>query len=214
MAFLPANRHFFSSTRGRIVLLLRRSQHTVDELAQAFQLTDNAVRSHLATLERDGLIRQAGVRRGSCKPSLVYELAPEAEQLFPKAYGVVLQQVLKILSEDMSPEELAVIMHRVGQRMATQWNIPAGELRLRLRHAVDIVNEFGGLTELEESDDNYTIRGYSCPLADILPEHPEACQLLQAFLVELVGVPIEEHCKRNETLRCLFTAPKRGTSSL
>lgn len=208
MAFLPANRHFFSSTRGRIVLLLRRSQHTVDELAQAFQLTDNAVRSHLATLERDGLIRQAGVRRGSGKPSLVYELAPEAEQLFPKAYGVVLKQMLKILSESLSPEELTITMHHIGQRMAAQWNIPAGELRLRLRHAVDIVNEFGGLAELEESEDMYTIQGYSCPLAELLPEHPEACQLLQTFLVELVGVPIEEHCKRNETSRCLFAAQK------
>jgi predicted ArsR family transcriptional regulator len=48
------NQRFFASTRGRIVTLLRRSSHTVEELAQALDLTDNAVRAHLATLERDG----------------------------------------------------------------------------------------------------------------------------------------------------------------
>ncbi|MFL5666689.1 MAG: ArsR family transcriptional regulator, partial [Ktedonobacteraceae bacterium] len=54
------NERFFTSTRGHIITLLRRAGHTVDELARALQLTDNAVRSHLATLERDGLVRQSG----------------------------------------------------------------------------------------------------------------------------------------------------------
>ena len=47
---------FLSSTRGRLVTLLRRSARTVDELAHELGLTDNAVRAHLATLERDGLV--------------------------------------------------------------------------------------------------------------------------------------------------------------
>src|SRR5207249_6425780 len=55
---------FFASTRGRIVQLLRRATSTVDELAEALGLTDNAVRAHLAILERDGLVQQKGVRRG------------------------------------------------------------------------------------------------------------------------------------------------------
>jgi predicted ArsR family transcriptional regulator len=57
-------RRFFETTRGQIVGLLRRGRRTVEELARALGLTDNAVRNHLATLERDGLVRQDGVRRG------------------------------------------------------------------------------------------------------------------------------------------------------
>src|SRR5437016_5795969 len=94
-----SNQRFFTSTRGRIVALLRRSSHTVDELAQALDLTDNAVRADLATLERDGIVQQRGVRRGSSKPAYVYDLHPEAESLFPKAYDRVLRQVLELLSE-------------------------------------------------------------------------------------------------------------------
>jgi len=77
------NRQFFAGTRGRIITLLRRSSRTVDELAQALGLTHTAVRAHLAALERDGMVQQHSERRGSRKPSSVYDLAPAAEYLFP-----------------------------------------------------------------------------------------------------------------------------------
>ena len=58
---------FLTSTRGRLIALLRRDTRTVDDLASALNLTDNAVRAHLAALERDGIVRQCGVRRdGLC----------------------------------------------------------------------------------------------------------------------------------------------------
>ncbi len=77
------DQRFLESTRGRIVRLLRGSSRTVEELATQLELTDNAVRAHLTTLERDGLVRQSGVRRGARKPHFTYSLTPEAEKLFP-----------------------------------------------------------------------------------------------------------------------------------
>ncbi len=168
MPLSQRNQHFFASTQGRIVLLLRRSSHTVDELARTLSLTDNAVRAHLTALERDGLVCQAGSRRGGGKPALVYDLTLEAEQLFPKAYAPVLQQVLDILSTCMSPEQIGEIMQKGGRRLAGKWNIAPGELRARLQGAVAILNELGGLAELEVRDDTYAIQGYSCPLAAVV----------------------------------------------
>src|SRR5436309_8701516 len=121
MSGITWNSRFFASTRGKIVTLLRHTSRTVDELAQALDLTDNAVRAHLATLERDGIVRQHGARRGSGKPAYVYDLTSEAEYLFPKAYGPVLHQLLDVLSEQMSPEEMEVLLRKVGQHIATQW---------------------------------------------------------------------------------------------
>lgn len=208
MALLQKNQRFFTSTGGRIVMLLRRANRTVDELAQALNITDNAVRAHLATLERDGVVQQRGERRGSGKPSYVYELTSEAEQLFPKAYGPVLRQVLEVLSERMTPEELESMMQTVGARIAAQWNIPQGDLQVRLEAAVEILNELGGMAELESCDESYCIRGYSCPLAAAVPGHPEVCHLAETLLTELVGVPIQEHCERSGTPRCCFVIPK------
>lgn len=209
MSFMSWNQLFFTSTRGRIILLLRRAGHTVDELAQNLNLTDNAVRAHLLTLERDGLVCQSGARRGSGKPAIVYSLTPSAEQHFPKAYAPVLQQLLEVLSTRMPEDHLVEVMQRVGQRLASQWNIPAGELRERLQQAVVILNELGGLAELEERDETYTIQGYSCPLAALVTTHPEICQLTKTLLTEVIGEPVEEHCERSAGIHCCFTTAKR-----
>jgi predicted ArsR family transcriptional regulator len=74
-------------------MLLRHGDRTVEELAQALGLTDNAVRAHLVTLERDRLVRQTGLRRGTSRPAYAYSLTPAAERLFPKACGTLLRML-------------------------------------------------------------------------------------------------------------------------
>ena len=65
---------FYESTRGRrIVALLRRATLTVDQIAGTLGLTGNAVRAHLATLERDGVVE---MRQGS--GTFIATLSPEA----------------------------------------------------------------------------------------------------------------------------------------
>lgn len=207
MSVSQQNQRFFASTRGQIVILLRREGRTVDELAQALNLTDNAIRAHLATLERDGMVQQKGMRRSGSKPAVVYELASGAEQLFPKAYGAVLHQLLGVLSERMSAEDLEAALCDAGRRIAAKWSIPVGDLHTRLQAAVEVLNELGGLAELETRNGHYCIRGYSCPLAAAVPSHPEVCHLAEALLTELVGVSLQEQCERGETMHCCFIVP-------
>ena len=204
------NRQFFSSTRGQIITLLRRSSHTVEELAQELALTHTAVRAHLATLERDGLIQHHNERRGSGKPSAVYDLAPEADYLFPRVYSQLMYQLLEVLRERMTPDEVEMLLREVGRRMAAQWKIPRGKLRVRLEAAVEVLNELGGLMEREtagETGETLCIRGYRCPFAAVVPEHPEVCQLAETLLTELVGAPVQEQCDRNRKVSCRFVVP-------
>ncbi|MDQ3911048.1 MAG: ArsR family transcriptional regulator [Actinomycetota bacterium] len=201
------DQRFFESTRGQIVALLRRGSRTVEELAQAVELTNNGVRAHLATLERDGVVQQRGsVRRGSGggKPAYVYALAPEAEDLFPKAYEPVLSQLLDIMLAQLGPEKSEALLRSVGRRLAEGRAVPDDELPARLRAAVDALNDLGGLAELEERDGSFVVRGYSCPLAAVAPGHPEVCRMAETLLSELAGVPIYEHCDRGERPRCCF----------
>jgi predicted ArsR family transcriptional regulator len=60
------------STRGQVLQKLRAGEQTVNDLAAALNLTDNAVRAHLISLERDGLVRQTGSRQGFRKPHATY----------------------------------------------------------------------------------------------------------------------------------------------
>ena len=198
---------FFESTRGQIVTLLRRSGRTVEELALALDLTNNGVRAHLAILERDGLVRQRGsVRRssGGGKPAYVYELREEAEELFPKAYAAVLGWLLDVLSERLGLEESEALLRSVGRRLAEEHSTRADGAHARLESAVDVLNDLGGLAELEEHDGGFVIRGYSCPLAAVTPDHPEVCRLVEVLVAEVAGVPVHERCDRGEKPRCCF----------
>ena len=207
MATTRWDEQFFASTRGRVVTLLRRGGRTVEDLAGALGLTDNGVRVHLTVLERDGIVRQRGTvsrRGGGGKPAYIYELAPEAEALFPKAYVPVLRRLLDVMAERLGPEETEALLRAVGRRIADEQPVPADDVRERLEVAVAVLDELGGLAELEESDGGLIIRGYSCPLTDVVPGHPEVCRLAEALLTEIAGVPVHEHCDRSEAPRCCF----------
>ena len=198
---------FFESSRGKVVTLLRRGDRTVEELAQELDLTDNGVRVHLATLERDGIVRQRGSRRhgsGGGKPAYIYELTPEAEELFPKAYESVLSRLLNVPAVQLGPQQSEALLRSVGRRIAEGQTIPADGVRGGLEAAVGVLNKLGGLAELEERDGSFVIRGYSCPLAGVAPDHPEVCRMAEALLTELAGVPVYEHCDRGERPRCCF----------
>lgn len=198
------DRRFLDSTRGRIVALLRRANRTVDELAAALHLTDNAVRAHIATLERDGLVEQRGVRRGTSKPAFAYDLTPEAEQLFPKAYGPVLAQLLTVLAERMPPAEFEGLLRTIGHRLAADHAGSRASLLPRLERAAGVLNGLGGLAESDMSGDVVTIRGYSCPLAAIVGDHPEVCHLAETLVSDIVGVQMHEQCEHDARPRCRF----------
>jgi predicted ArsR family transcriptional regulator len=59
------DKRFFESTRGQIIRLMRGTTKSVNELAEELELTDNAVRAQLLALERDGLIHQSDIQRGT-----------------------------------------------------------------------------------------------------------------------------------------------------
>jgi predicted ArsR family transcriptional regulator len=207
---------FFESTRGRMVALLRRSNRTVEDLARALDLTDNGVRAHLAVLERDGIVRQRGsVRRssGGGKPAYVYELTSEAEDLFPKAYEPTLRRLLDVLGERLGPEESEALLRSVGRRLAEEHSTRADGAHARLETAVEVLNELGGLAELEERDGAVVIRGYSCPLAGVTPEHPEVCRMAEALVGEVAGVSVHEQCDRGERPRCCFEIASAGDTT-
>ena len=107
----------------------------------------------------------------------------------------------------MAPEEVETLLREAGRRMAAQCKIPAGELRVRLEAAVEVLNELGGLMERETEGEMLCIRGYRCPFASVVREHPEVCDLAETLLSELMGVPVQEQCERTGPVPCRFVLP-------
>jgi predicted ArsR family transcriptional regulator len=205
------DKRFFESTRGRIVTLLRASACTVDELASQLELTDNAVRAHLLTLERDGLVRQSGLRRGPRKPHFTYVLTTDADSLFPKAYDALLNQLIAVLKNRMEPEEIEEVLREVGRYVASDASAgQVGDFEERVQVAVKVLAAIGGAAEVERHDDKVVIRSTGCPLAAAVSVHPEVCRLAETLVAEVVKAPVEEHCNRDGPPKCRFEIKKAG----
>ena len=204
MAVTRWDERFFETTKGRILALLRRGSRTIDELAVALGVTDNAVRIHVSALERDGIVQQRGVRPTGGKPAYAYEVAPEAERLFTKAYIPVLTQLVAALEDRLTTSELEALLRDVGRRLAATRGPSSGTLRARADVAATVLTELGGVVDVEDQDGQLTLRGYSCPLADAVRAHPATCQAVESLVGELMGVAVVEQCDRAGRPRCCF----------
>lgn len=211
MEGISFDKRFFDSTRGQIVTLLRGAPGTVEELAGKLGLTDNAVRAHLATLERDGLVRQSGLRRGPRKPHFTYVLTDEADRLFPKAYDTLLNQLIAVLKTRLEPEQIEDVLCEVGRALAA--GAPTGKnasIESRVQTALKVLEAMGGTAQVEEQDDKIVIASGGCPLAAAVCVHPEVCRLAETLIAEIVKVPVEEHCDRTGRPKCRFELSRKG----
>src|SRR5215207_118273 len=209
------DKRFFDSTRGQIVTLLRSAPCTVEELAGKLNLTDNAVRAHLATLERDGLVRQSGLRRGPRKPHFTYVLTEEADRLFPKAYDALLNQLIAVLKTRLDPAEIEDVLREVGRALAA--DAPPGNtatLESRVQTALKVLEAIGGAAKVEQHDDKIVIVSSGCPLAAAVSLHPEVCRLAETLVAEIVKVPVEERCDRTGRPKCRFELGPQTSTNL
>lgn len=195
-----------ASTRGKIISALRTQSYTVQELAETLGLTDNAVRSHLTSLERDGLIQQLGTQPGFRKPHVLYSLTSEAESLFQNAYAPLLRYILEVIERRLPSSELRQSLREVGQRAAREHlNRVKGKTRIeRIEFAIEVLKNLGGNPNVREIEGKQFICGNNCPLSAATTHSPEACLIVESLLSEVIGNPVKECCQHEETPRCCF----------
>ena len=203
MARTNLDKRFFESTRGRIVTLLRGANRTVNELAAELGLTDNAVRSHLTGLERDGLVAPAGTIKGFRKPHATYRLTDEARHIFPKPYDSILIRLIGVLKQRLKRSPLNAIFHDVGDELAGE-DLSGLTSKQRMAKALESLEEMGGAPRIVDENGQVSIKSESCPFADAVVEHPEVCKIAESMVAKIVGKKVVETCDRTATPKCCF----------
>lgn len=183
---------------------------SASEIAARLDVTHNAVRGHLADLIRNGLVREAGIKKSASRPSVLYELVPRAESAFSEAYVPFVAHLLRVLGDRMNTSELGDLMGEVGRSLAAEWPRLRGPLPQRIRAASALLEQLGALTEVESVNHGFVIRGYGCLLSEAVHGRPEVCRAVEHMLAELLDVPVEECCERGERPRCCFRVAGSG----
>lgn len=198
----PWLHRLIGGTRQDVLELLVRSDRTVQEIADEIGVSANAIRGHLAALERDGLVVQRDARRETGgKPATVYALSREADELFPKAYAVVLRGVLSVLEEREGPEGVQQTLTEVGARAAVPTR---GSQEKRVHAAADVLRSLGGTVEVLREEGRWTIQGFSCPLSAVTSQDDRVCGLAETLVRETTGGSVTEVCQRGQRPRCAF----------
>jgi predicted ArsR family transcriptional regulator len=200
-------KQLLDTSRGRIVTLLRGGGSTADDLATALRLTRSAVRAQLALMERDGLVHRVGKRPATTRPSHVFELTPEVEQLLSRAYIPVLTHLVAVFSQALHGRQLETLLRRTGKELALELSGGkplTGRVKARAIAASELMNEQLGAHTRVEANGTIVIRGDGCPLSALTGKHRGLCLAMESMVSEIVGAPARECCTRNGRPRCCF----------
>lgn len=191
-------------TQVRMLGLLRRSRQTITSLSQALGLTDNAVRMHVSALHRDGIVEQVGTQRDTGgKPARVYGLTREGEELFPKAYALVLGKLVEEIVRTQGRERAIALLRAVGAQAAAGAHNGASP-KQRMESAAAAFRSLGTDAEVQQTSAGWRLQGYGCPLSAVTSDHAEMCELGKALVENVVGGPVKECCQRGDHPRCAF----------
>jgi len=195
-------------TQAKLLHLLRRSHQTITALADALGLTDNAVRTHIAVLGRDGIVEEVGTQRDTGgKPARVYALTKQGEELFPKAYALVLGElVAEIARKDGWPHALK-LLRAVGRQLAPDVSVPS-DPGARVAAAAAALRSLGGDVDVQRTAQGWRLQGHGCPLSSVTAQHPQVCALAKALVEDITGQAVTECCERGDRPRCGFVVSR------
>jgi iron-sulfur cluster biosynthesis transcriptional regulator SufR len=207
-------------TRRKIVLALK--QHgglTAAELADMLGITSMGVRRHLTTLERDKLVRYDLVQRGKGRPSYVYHLSPQAENLFPKNYAQLANELLGYLADDAGEKTVIQLFERRAQRRirnaeAQLGGRPLGE---RVEGLARLLSNEGYLAEFEQEDERtFWLLEHNCAVHDVANEFSAACASEMSFLQAILpdATVTREHHMMGGEMMCAYRIESSGPDQL
>jgi predicted ArsR family transcriptional regulator len=179
----------------------------VNALAVALRISDNAVRMHLVSLERDGLIRRAGlVRSGAAgQPAAEYELTSAGELALSSAYPAAMVALAGAIGEKLDARTRRALFLEAGRRLATTMPVrDQGSLGTKADACATLIASLGGSATLTAGRGHVMLEGTGCPLSAAIRDEPATCALVEGLLERHAGVSAEQLCHYDKRPSCRF----------
>lgn len=204
------------TTRDIILHSIKQTpQSTVDELAEAAEISPVTVRHHLNALQAEGTIEAASVRRKVGRPYYVYSLSEQGQELFPKRYvrltSRLLDELKGRLPQEVINEIFSGLVNTVLEEHKGEFeHLPIEE---RMDYLVNLLSDEGFLSTWEKTTSGYRLVEYSCPYLSIGSTHAEVCEFDKQLMTGVLQLQVhQDSCMLHGANCCQFSTELQTNS--
>ncbi|OGX68580.1 MAG: transcriptional regulator [Paenibacillus sp. RIFOXYA1_FULL_44_5] len=197
-----------ASTR-HIILTLLKTKYTmsVHDIAKQLGITEMAVRRHLNTLEKDGMVETTIVRQAMGRPANMYSLSAKADDWFPKNYHQLVLDLLGELELDKGQEQIGKLFELRKEKLFQKYAplMEGKSLPERVALLSEIQNENGYMVQWHSAEDSYSIQEFNCPITQVANEYQHACSCELKLFESLLETKVEQtECLAKGGYKCEY----------
>ncbi len=204
------------SPAGNIVeILQRQGSLSIKAIEEQVGVTKTAVRQQLTSLMADGIVTKRLVREGVGRPHYVYVLTEKAREVFACYCDELVLSLYEELLAEVGSARIAVLLDRVGSRLATRYDeqLRGSRLSERIRSLASVMEEKGMLTDLHSTSQGFVLKSFNCPYHELAQEHREICQMEQTMMSSVLAADVElTQCMMDGHRGCEFTVLPRSAA--
>ncbi|MCM3040409.1 transcriptional regulator [Paenibacillus motobuensis] len=202
------------STRERILHMMKTAGPlSAKEVTNELQITEMAVRRHLGSMERDGLIESKMIRQTMGRPTAVYGLTETAEGMFPKSYHNLTLDLLNALAEETGEDMVNQLFERRKEKLTGRYEseMQGKDFNEKVRRLAEIQNENGYMTECTAQEDgSFVLKEHNCPISKIADQYNHACDCELKLFETLLDTKVERtECLVQQGKRCVYVIHKQ-----
>ena len=195
-------------------LLHNKDGLTVEDLGRALGISRNAVRQHLAALERDGMVARGRTQPTGGRPEQVYQITPNGQERFPRQYSWFAEMLMKALEaqvgRDGAAEQLDDMGRNTGEGLRSRFCAP-DDPEARLSEIAGHMAELG--YEARANPKAFEIEAQNCVFHQLAVKYPEVCRFDLGLLEAASGQAVEHRaCMARGDAKCCFKFSPRKQS--
>lgn len=167
---------------------------SIDQLAGQLGVMPVTIRAHVSVLERDQLLQGSECRTGRAgRPSRVYSLTDQSQEMFPKGYDNLATAILDNVKKLHGDGLVIKVVEKIGEDLANGHPEIAREKNTdgKVKEAVRIMNLEGCIATSEKQRNDYVITAHNCPYLHVAENISEVCGMEVAFLKKALGAPVK-----------------------
>lgn len=206
------------STQQTLLRTLSRQKDgvAVDTLATQLGISRNAVRQHLTSLERDGVVAKGRIQASGGRPEQLYVLTERGAEAFPRQYAWFAELMLGLLESQLGSAELGKRMAELGRTVAAPLagRLAGSDLDGRIAGLVEVLQEMGYDAAALSTGAEPIVEAHNCVFHKLARQSPHLCTFDVAFAEAATGRRVEHRtcmARGDSSCRFAFLAPAKAT---